>query len=358
MLPFAIVAPLIGPFLDRFRRGRRWAIGTTMAVRAFCCWALAGAVAADSVWLFPAALGCLVSSKAYGVTRASAVPRVLPSEFTLVKANSRISLTGTAGAVVSAPLAVGLAQLGSQWTLRYAFALFVVATVLAMLLPPAVDSSEGEEQVAMSQLGTSRRGIPSQVVTALRCNAGLRFLSGFLTLFMAFLLRQHPFPGWEDRATLLLALVIGAAGLGNTLGTLVGSVLKVVKPPVVVVTVLLIDVAVVTTTTVLYSLVTAVALGLTVGICQSLGKLSLDALIQQDVPESVRTSVFARSETLLQLSWVTGGFVGILVPLQPERLGLGLTAGLLLVWLAWILRSSAAARRRTPAAPQAQAYRG
>ena len=358
MLPFAIVAPLIGPFLDRFRRGRRWAIGTTMAVRAFCCWALAGAVAADSAWLFPAALGCLVSSKAYGVTRASAVPRVLPSEFTLVKANSRISLTGTAGAVVSAPLAVGLAQLGSQWTLRYAFALFVVATVLAMLLPPAVDSSEGEEQVAMSQLGNSRRGIPSQVVTALRCNAGLRFLSGFLTLFMAFLLRQHPFPGWEDRATLLLALVIGAAGLGNTLGTLVGSVLKVVKPPVVVVTVLLIDVAVVTTTTVLYSLVTAVALGLTVGICQSLGKLSLDALIQQDVPESVRTSVFARSETLLQLSWVTGGFVGILVPLQPERLGLGLTAGLLLVWLAWILRSSAAARRRTPAAPPAQAYRG
>jgi uncharacterized membrane protein YfcA len=123
---------------------------------------------------------------------------VLPSEFTLVKANSRISLTGTAGAVVSAPLAVGLAQFGSQWTLRYAFALFVVATVLAILLPPAVDSSEGEEQVAMSQLGNTRRGIPSQVVTALRCNAGLRFLSGFLTLFMAFLLRQHPFPGWED----------------------------------------------------------------------------------------------------------------------------------------------------------------
>ena len=27
MLPFAIVAPLIGPFLDRFSHGRRWAIG-------------------------------------------------------------------------------------------------------------------------------------------------------------------------------------------------------------------------------------------------------------------------------------------------------------------------------------------
>ena len=27
MLPFAVVAPLLGPFLDRFSHGRRWAIG-------------------------------------------------------------------------------------------------------------------------------------------------------------------------------------------------------------------------------------------------------------------------------------------------------------------------------------------
>ena len=79
MLPFAIVAPLIGPFLDRFAHGRRWAIGATMAFRAFLCWLLAGAVADDSPWVFPAALGVLVSSKAYGVTRAAAVPRLLPA---------------------------------------------------------------------------------------------------------------------------------------------------------------------------------------------------------------------------------------------------------------------------------------
>ncbi len=43
-------------------------------------------------------------------------------------------------------------------------------------------------------------------------------LSGFLTMYMAFLLRQYPLPGWEHKATLLMALVIGAAGLGNTIG--------------------------------------------------------------------------------------------------------------------------------------------
>ncbi len=348
MLPFAIVAPLIGPFLDRFRRGRRWAIGSTMAVRAFFSWVLAGAVADGSAVLFPAALGCLVASKAYGVTRASAVPRVLPTGFTLVKANSRISLTGTAGAAISAPLAVLAARIGPQWALRYAFALFVVATVLAILLPAKVDSSSGEEQVAMSAMGsgggTKGRQIPYVVVSALRCNAGLRFLSGFLTLFMAFLLRQYPFPGWENRTTLLLAFIIGAAGVGNTIGTALGSLLKTRSPQLVVVAVLLVDAVVVTVTTIHYSLVTAVALGLTVGVCQSLGKLSLDALIQRDIPEAVRTSVFARSETLLQLSWVVGGFLGILLPLHPAQVGLAVTAVVLGAWAAWVIRTDVAHR--------------
>src|SRR5688500_19351497 len=97
MLPFAIVAPLIGPFLDRFSHGRRWAIGSTMAIRAFLCWVLATAVATDSRWLFPAALGCLVASKAYGVTRAAAVPRLVPPNLTLVQANARVSLAGLVG---------------------------------------------------------------------------------------------------------------------------------------------------------------------------------------------------------------------------------------------------------------------
>lgn len=340
MLPFAIVAPLIGPFLDRFRRGRRWAIGGTQAIRAFCCWVLAGAVTHESAALFPAALGCLVASKAYGVTRASAVPRVLPAEFTLVKANSRISLTGTAAAAISAPIAVGAAAIGAPWALRYAFLIFVIATILAILLPSAVDSSEGEEQVDITPMSERKRsglGITSSVVNALRANAGLRFLSGFLTLFMAFILRDRPFDGWDDKVTILMALVIGAAGVGSTIGVLLGSSMKVRKPEAIVVIVLILDVAVVSFAAITYTLLTAMLLGLTVGVCQSLGKLSLDALIQRDVREAVRTSVFARSETLLQLSWVIGGFAGLGLALQPPRIGLFTTAAVLIGWLVFVV---------------------
>jgi MFS family permease len=361
MLPFAVVAPLIGPFLDRFRRGRRWAIGATLAIRAFCCWVLAGAVVDESPAFYFAALGCLVSSKAYGVTRASAVPRLLPGTFTLVKANSRISLTGTGAAAISAPLAVGAAAIGAEWALRYAALLFVVGTVLAILLPAKVDSSEGEEPVALSPGASGTRKpvtITRAVVNALRSNSGLRLLSGFLTIFMAFTLREPPASmGWEGNATILLGLVVGGAGVGNTLGTLIGSAASSRRPEAVVIGVLVLDVAVLAAVGVFLTWWTAVILGLTVGICQSLGKLSLDALIQRDVPERVRTSMFARSETLLQLGWVLGGLLGIgLFSLDATpRVGLLVIGAVLIAWLALVLTK---ARRPDPASPSTYAAQG
>ncbi|MGH3498522.1 MAG: MFS transporter [Nocardioidaceae bacterium] len=352
MLPFAIVAPLIGPFLDRFRRGRRWAIGATMAVRAFCCWVLAGAVNDSSATLFPAALGVLVAGKAYGVTRSSAVPRVLPDGFTLVKANSRISLTGTGGVIVSAPIVGLLVKIGAEWALRYAALLFAIATILAVLLPARVDSSEGEEQVTMSALGGNTRrgrrvGVTSTVVNGLRCNAALRFLYGFLTIYLAFELRTHPFAGWHGKETLLLGFVIGALGLGNTVGTALASLLKARRPDATVMITMLAAGALMVVATLLYGFLVAVVVALCVGICGSLGKLSLDALIQRDIPEAVRTSVFARSETLVQLCWVVGGFFGVLLPLGEPRVSLGVATVLVAAWAVVVVRGAVAHRDRS-----------
>ncbi len=346
LLPFAIVAPLIGPTLDRFSHGRRWAVGSTMALRAWLCWVLAGAVDEGSLALFPAALGVLVASKAYGVTKAAAVPRLAPPALGLVKANSRISLAGMVGAAASAPLAVGLSVMGSAWSLRYGFLLFVVATVLAILLPAHADDARGEERALLS--GTGRARVPALVVRGLRCNAGLRLLSGFLTLFMAFLLRDEPFTGWTDRPELLIGLVIGAAGVGNGVGVGLGNLLRDLRPGVVVVVTLLADAAAVIIAAVFYSLPTVLLLGFTAGVCQALGKFSLDALIQGEVPSRTRSSAFGRSETLLQLSWVVGGFLGIAMPLIP-RLGLGVAAVVLLGVAAWVV---ADARRGGPAGPR------
>ncbi len=344
LLPFSIIAPFVGPFLDRFRHGRRWAMGATLAARAFLCWALADSMDGSSWWQFPAALGVLVASKAYSVTRSTATPRLLPEGMSLVKANGRMSLAGLVGAAVAGPVAAGLAQIGPSWALRFAFALFAIGTILAILLPRQVDSARGERQVGVTEMagagaGRGRWGVPPAVVTGLRANFGLRMLSGFLTIFLAFLLRNNPPAGWEDRFTLLLGLALAAAGVGSALGTLAASIMKTASPMTLVRLALVVDVVMAVVTAVAFSIVTMVLLALTVGMCQTLGKFGLDASIQEQVPEETRTSVFGRSETMLQLAWVLGGGLGVVLP-TDARIGMGVVAVVLTGWLVLVLRGT------------------
>lgn len=370
MAPFAVVAPLIGPVLDRFRHGRRWAIGTTLALRAFLCWVLADAVITESPWLFPCALGCLVASKAFTVTRASAVPRLLPPAYTLVDANSRISMANVVGALVGGGAAFAVSQLGAPWSLRFAFVIFLAATVGAILLAPAVDSAAGERDIGSvfplpGEAGDSVsdqaedpaagpptdrvrrrfRSLSPPVRHGLRCAMGARLVTGFLTLFLAFLLREQPIADLEGTA--LLGIVILAAGVGNSVGTVVGNLAHRLPPERIALAVLCVDAAMVAATAAFYFLGTVLALGFVAGLCAQLAKLSYDALVQRDVPEVVRTSVFARSETVLQISWVFGGALGIGLPLIPQ-LGFGLVAAMLLALLAWTLT---ALRRGAQPAP-------
>jgi MFS family permease len=362
MAPFALLAPFIGPLLDRFRHGRRWAIGTTLAVRAFLCWVLAEAVANKSPWLFPAALGCLVASKAYGVTRAAAIPRVLPPGVSLVSANSRGALAGVAGLAVGGGLAAAAARVGPEWSLRLAFLIYVVGTVLAIRLPARVDSSAGEldpEDTGPIPLTDGEGGRPSlstrlrarvaalpvPVLTALCCAAGTRLLAGFLTLYLAFLMREQPLPGHSG--ALVLGLVIGAAGVGNALATVVGNALRHRRPDVIISAALILAVLAALAAAVIYSLWALVVLGLVAGFTVQLVKLGFDAIVQRDIEESVRTRVFAWSETILQMAWVVGGGLGIALPLIPH-LGFGVVAALLVVVLGATVRVRMVSRRHAP----------
>ena len=61
----------------------------------------------------------------------------------------------------------------------------------------------------------------------------------------------------------------------------------------------------------------AVAIGtlITSG-ASAIAKASLDASLQDDLPERSRASAFGRSESLLQLAWVAGGAMGVLIYTQ------------------------------------------
>jgi hypothetical protein len=255
-------------------------------------------------------------------------------------------LAGIISGAAGAGIAASLALIGPEWSLRAAFLVFGIGMVLALRLPGRVDSTAGETQsrISLDDSGPiPRKGsMATVVVAALRANAALRAFSGFLTLFLAFLLRENPIGGLDD--TVALALVAGAAGLGNATGTTIGSRLRTRAPEAVIVVVL----AIVTTAAIggafVYGVATVLAVGAAAGLAQSLGKLSLDAIVQREVPEDVRTSAFARSETLLQLGWVIGGGIGIALPLNGQ-FGLGLAALGLVVTLVLTVRATGKRRR-------------
>ncbi|KQX62775.1 hypothetical protein [Angustibacter sp. Root456] len=353
MLPFSLMAPVVGPLLDRFRHGRRYALALTLVSRAFLAWVMAGAVAGgkEAFALYPAAFGHLVASKAYGLTRAAAIPRVQPQALSLVTANSRVLLGGIVAVTVASPVGAGLTRIGPEWALRLAFAVFAVGTGLALALPRRVDSAVGEVDARLSseapQDRRQRWSIGPRVVLGLRAVAALRAFTGFLTLFLAFALRTDPI---TSSLPLLgvIALVAGAAGLGNTIGTSLGAVLRRLTPEVVATAMVGLAAVGAAVGALGYGLLPVLVTGLLAGLSSALAKLALDALVQREVPESVRTSAFARSETVLQLAWVVGGALGIVLPLGGAW-GLGLAAVGLAVVLALTVRTLLTSRvRRTP----------
>ncbi|WP_372454878.1 MFS transporter [Streptomyces buecherae] len=568
LAPFALLAPVIGPLLDRIPHGRRAAMASAMLTRALLALTMADVVSGGGLELYPAALGVLVASKAYGVVRSAVVPRLLPPRFSLVKANSRVTLGGLLATGLAAPIGAGLHQIGPAWPLYGACAVFTMGTILCFTLPHKVDSAKGEARAhviahpphlrshdhgparamhhaarpgqprgsiaaeatepagatatavveptpdtspagapegtpagtsatptatatatedqptnadaepattpatagtadagpaadaatetagateagtggeagpgagpaavtaaaststtagASATTGTSTAGtstaiaedgatveqdppaaredeareeaaqenaaredaaeraagarvtagarevvpyagggahadwdeepikrpglrnVGSSVLHAWPANATMRTLSGFLTLFLAFMLREHPLSGLSPE--LSLGIVAVSAGAGNALGTAIGAGLRARGPELIIVAVLTTSLATAVTAAVLYSQVAVAALAAVAGLSQALGKLSLDALIQRDVPENVRTSAFARSETALQMSWVVGGAIGIALPLNGV---LGMSTAvcfLALGWLGTVRGLLASARRGTP----------
>jgi MFS family permease len=150
MAPFTILAPVVGPLLDRLPHGRRAAMAASMLARALLAIVLSEAVISGGVQLYPAALGVLVASKAYGVVRSAVVPRLLPPRFSLVKANSRVTLGGLLATGVAAPVGAGLQMLGPRWPLYGAFVIFISGMVLSFQLPHKVDSAKGEAKALLA----------------------------------------------------------------------------------------------------------------------------------------------------------------------------------------------------------------
>lgn len=317
MAPFALLAPIVGPMLDRFRHGRRYALAVTMLGRAFLAWIISDQM--HTFALYPAAFGVLALSRTYGVARSAAVPRLLPEGLGLVEAGARASLFGTVAGGLLGALGVAAALLGPQWPLRIASVVFVCGMIVALRLPPKADSEPPETPPRLFQV-FSRKGIKvltgRLVWSTLAGSATLRAGYGFLTLFFAFRVREGDFSltvaGYHVPQTALLGLVVGGLGVGSFLATSVCTRLTIHRP-------LLLQTAVATAaaltavaTAVWYSVWLSALLCVVTAFGSGVAKLSVDAVIQERLGERLRASAFSHSETLLMLAFVLGGAIGLI----------------------------------------------
>ena len=104
--PFAVIAPLIGPALDRLQHGRRVALATSFVGRTALAVVLIAnydtATGSFPPWvLYPCALGMMVLSKSFSVLRSAMTPRVLPPSIDLVRVNSRLTMFGLLGGTIA-----------------------------------------------------------------------------------------------------------------------------------------------------------------------------------------------------------------------------------------------------------------
>ena len=299
VVPFAVVAPLIGPAIDRYRGGHRVVLASVCAARGVICVAMAGQL--DTLLVYPEALGVLALSKVYAVAKTALVPGLVTNTEALVDANSRLArvsaLAGAAGAGVGA--AVTRAT-GAPAVLVIAAALFGAAAVSVTRLPrPHLGVSVSRA------LEYEEVHAPAPMLAA-GAMAVLRGGIGFLTFLLALALREAGEPPW------FFGLAIAAGGVGAFAGTYVASWLRrLLREEQMLALALVIPALFILAAGVQVGRPSVIGAALSLGLGASVGRQAFDSLIQHKAPDATRGRLLARFETGFQLAWAAGALIPV-----------------------------------------------
>lgn len=307
-LPFVVVAPLIGPFIDRMAGGRRMMVALIAASRVVVTLVMAFNI--DTLALFPLAFASLVLAKTYSVCKSALVPSTVRDEQELVEANSKLGLvSGVVSAVAVAP--AGLLQLlfGSTATLIAGSLVFVAAVVGATQLPADVVAARGSDARERRELGATG------VVLAASAMALLRASQGFLFFHLAFWLRT------QDAGLALFGVAVAFSTLGTFTGNLIGpAVRRSIREELMLTSALALTAAAGIGAAIAGGVVSAILLNVVVSLSAAVGRLGFDAIVQRDAPGANHGRAFAQFETRFQFCWAVAGVVPVLLRL-PGRVG-------------------------------------
>lgn len=311
MAPFALVAPLIGPAIDRARGGRRLMVVATALIRMVTCFLMVRHL--DGLLLFPEAFATLVAGKGYHVAKSALVPTVVRNQDDLVQANSRLALLGgISGALAFIPGGILLRFGGSEWVMGFAAVVFSFGAILALRIPATAVAPEPVDEVERQEL----RG--AGIIAAASSMGVLRGVVGFVAFLLAFHLRAI------DASTIWFGVLLAFSTLGNMAGAMAAPVLRrTQREELILAGVLAATTVVAGFVAVLGGLGGASALVFVIGIAAGAGKMSFDAIVQRDAPDANQGRSFARFETRFQLVWVAGALIPTVLPFDVLSVRLG-----------------------------------
>jgi hypothetical protein len=305
MAPFALLAPLVGPLVDRFGRARRSFIALTILARGILCLFIASDL--KHLLLYPEAFGVLVLGKGYSVAKSAAVPGLVADPEALVAANSRLSRIASMSGVAGGAVAAGVLGLGgAPLVLRLGSLVYFAGAAVAMRIPPLEDPPVASRQVEQSEVHSPPVLLGSSVVSVLRASIG------FLTFLIAFGFRRAGEPVW------LYGAVLVAVGLGNFGATILTPLIKQrwLREEQLFAVALLIAGTAVAACAVYFSRATVLVAGAAIGLGANVGRQAFDSVLQRDAPDAARGRYFARFETRFQLAWVVGALAPVIVQVE------------------------------------------
>ncbi len=306
--PFLLIAPMIGPAIDRVRGGRRFMVQAVAALRIVIQVLMIQFV--DDIFLFLLVFVALVLQKTYTVSKSALVPAVVRTELELVEANSKLGvIAGLAGAAAVVPAAALQYTVGTTATLAYGAVLFGVALSMSLRLPAeAAHRTEGPS-AASAEVATTSLQLAWVAMLILRASAG------FMLFHLAFWFRG------QDDEKALLGLAVGLSSLGTLAGNSLAPRLRRTLHEERMITLALALPAI-------FGLSVAVLGGPTAGIMvavvvnfsAAIGRLSFESIVQRDGPATNRGEAFARFETRFQLGWVIAAVLPVLLEI-PGSVG-------------------------------------
>jgi hypothetical protein len=307
--PFLLLAPLIGPVIDRAAGGRRTVIELVAGARVVLAPLMALSI--DELALFPLVFVALVLQKTYLVSKQALVPSVVRTEAELVEANSKLGvIAGLTGFVAVIPAALlQLTPTNGGVTLIYSGALFAVALASATRLPADVVAAAPEQPAERVQLHSI--GLQLAAVAMLVLRAGV----GFVFFLLAFWLRT------QTAGTAWFALAVGLSALGVMAGNLISPMLRrsTREEAMLAGSLALSGVAGVLAAFV-GGVAAGVGLAVAVNFAAAVGRLGFESIVQRDAPQANRGRAFARFETRFQLAWAIAGLIPVVIVI-PGRIG-------------------------------------